>query len=490
MVPTGTSRKIRLRFLQIVSFVVLGYLLISGLVLTQAASQPTLASLRALQTGTNLFLNDPTTANAAFAKSNDEANNALTQHRRTPWWSRLLAPLPPFRWQVELVKGSAYLADAGKAAATLSASFPRNVTPSSATLSDLLITSDQTYGAWYDVHQGDIQRLHDQLDAANTQLAHVPGIAVLGQRQSFLQLKHDLRSTADQLQDIDQLSQLSEHLLATGNMIDLVFPAESGPGEYIRLTGKDGRIGAVTFVDQPSSLSPTPFWIDTTPPNGVAAALLIQPNFLRNLLKQAGSVTLTAGSQPITDPSWNGSQPLTLLDPLLATLSSKPGSLSQVYALAGEAVRKKDIQMSLQQPQTLIHDIFPLDQPLAGNWLKVSCGNTSIQTDTLDRVATPWKHRMVQHLSITCSSSGPATVYLPQDATVLDGSKSEKEQNYTLATLNKSGDEYQLTYALPWSFSEWHQVTFLKTATEQQTLDGMGFKGKVQSNLVLHSIFW
>lgn len=273
-----------LRYWLLLPLLLLIFLIVgTGTALGSAASRM-LAATEQLETARNLLVSDPAQAEQLFTNASSELETASQIILAAPWYTRLLTPLPPFRWQVQLLKASHALAESGKTITTLSQSFPP--IKKDADINLLLTNSSSSFFRWYHEHDTEIGYLQNQLITADTELQALPNWIALNRRATLQNLKTTVSSAVTQLPQVQSSILDLERVLGKNDpnphtiMVLFENNAELRPsggfgGSYALVTASGGTIRSFTFGTDIYKLD-RPFE-KTNPEKPVAALQTITP---------------------------------------------------------------------------------------------------------------------------------------------------------------------------------------------------------------------
>lgn len=587
---------------------VLAYLGLAGYFLVTLTLPTANAGLVELQAGENLLISNPKQAAEHFKTASAFFDENFTQLRTLPVWVKILTPLPPFRWEVRLLKASHALALAGQDTSSLASSFPHlAILPTSEgdlnqQLGQLLSHNSQSFFTWY--NQADFATLQSDLGEADQELQAVPSWVSLQDKSKLDHLKQLVSAANQGLQSSQAVVNQVQNLLGKNDpnphTIVILFQnsAELRPsggfiGSYATLTASSGFIRQFDFntniykldktIDQTKVPSMPPELQTITSLYGIrdstvgsgfredSAAKFIQlyqlatdrsvdsiiftdSSILEDLLRLTGPLPLphsqlTLSADTVTevlaqniehdyynDPAnIQANAPkqvlLELIPLLLKKLPETPGATSQLASLVHEAVQRKSLQFWSADAdfEDLLNQLQPLDKPLTGNWLKIvntNLGGMKSSEHVNQKVAfsqeeQTLKNTLIQTITITRQHSGSNVwpdgdnrnymdIYLPPEANIIDLPESQgahirddinkvlvpdtvldKKPGYQRVSLwagTKVGEttSYVLHYTLPLTPEFSDTFTYLKEAgSVQETWDGFGYDGPVNSNLIL-----
>ena len=176
------------------------YGVLSGLTLVLLTRSSLQDGVEALQVGQQTLVENPLESAKSFRQASQAFEKSVVALQDAPWWSKILTPLPPFRWQVSLIKASHSLAEAGEVAAVLAESFPAIDLKNTEDLNRLLSESSSGYFGWYDKHQENFALLEQELSQAHTQLYALPTWIPLSGSLNSGNLDHKVLLARDAIQ--------------------------------------------------------------------------------------------------------------------------------------------------------------------------------------------------------------------------------------------------------------------------------------------------
>lgn len=183
------------------------YLLLSGYFLATAALPGVNEGLRELKTGQRQLLINPADAAPYFQAASLAFEKSAEGLKEAPFLSKLLTPLPPFRWQVRLLKASHALAQTGESVSVLAASFPSLQVEDKSDISALITRGSAEYFQWFEKEQAEITRLQEYLTEAEAQLYGLPAWIMFNQSAEIRQLQKQVSAARRGLQTSVQLTQ-------------------------------------------------------------------------------------------------------------------------------------------------------------------------------------------------------------------------------------------------------------------------------------------
>jgi hypothetical protein len=230
--PTNLEPKPRSIFVFIMVELFIAYLLIASYLLVQASLPSTLAGIRTLQSGEQLITRRPKQSAPYFQQAAQDFDNSFSQLRQAPFISKILTPLPPFRYVVNLLKGLHSLAEAGKLTSQLTTNFP-DLKLKQSDPQAILAQGSLAYFEWLNSNQKTIDQLKETLDSANTQIQAIPSWILLNHQTDLTKLKNDL-------------SRANFDLSATNNLSQQIYTAfggqDSDPHNFLILFQNDAEL--------------------------------------------------------------------------------------------------------------------------------------------------------------------------------------------------------------------------------------------------------
>lgn len=134
---------------------------------------PMLNSFAKLQEGQKALVGNPDQAAALFDQAGQELATTTEALRQSPELVRFATVLPPFRWQVRLIKAGYALSQTGKITADLARTAPR-IDNNGTDVSRILSSTSVAYSSWYHRNEPAIDSLDEQLRIASDELHAVP----------------------------------------------------------------------------------------------------------------------------------------------------------------------------------------------------------------------------------------------------------------------------------------------------------------------------
>ncbi len=253
-----SSQRYSRRWLSLLALLIIAYLLYGGYVLASLSLPGLLDGITALRRGQGVFLQDPTAAAQDFSAASRSFEAVSIKMRRAPLGTKFLTPLPPFRWQVRLLKASHALSQAGETASRLAAALPPASEEAQTNVSALLTSSSSRYFSTYTSHTADIATLAIQLQEADRELQGVPSWVLLTKAGQLRDLKARVHQAATALPILDTLSTQLRTAFGASDANPHTFlilfqndaelrPTGGFPGSFALLTASGGTIRQFQF---------------------------------------------------------------------------------------------------------------------------------------------------------------------------------------------------------------------------------------------------
>lgn len=426
----------RWRWYILATLVVVTYPIVVSLTIIGTSFSYLLEGTQELQHGQALLVHQPDDAALSFADAGRTLDKGVTILQQAPWFTKLITPLPPFRWQVQLTKASHALAESGKITTSLRASFPE--LPKSTDPSVLLSGTSNQFFQWYGANQSALDHLQTELTAANQELRAVPNWVVPGHSKELYSLKENVRSLAEALPQVRTLITETEKTLGAGTVtpqtILVLFQNNSELrmsggffGSYATLTASSGRIRTYAFGQNIYKLD-QPFTDRTKkqPPAQLAALSKVwgfrdsnvgAPGFLDEYSPQIKQFYEEASGQTITGIIYVN---LSLLESLVSLTGpiTLPGTASEVTAETISPTLTQHIEKDYfndeknkqeNEPKSILNDLLPLIISKLQNQPDISAKLLpTLQERVLAKDIQFWAPRVGLHTSLTH--------FLPTDA--------------------------------------------------------------------------
>ena len=246
----------KFRWYILATLVLATYPLVVSITVLAASLGSLLTGTQELQQAKSLLLSDPPEARRYFQSASASLEQSVTLLQQAPWYTQLLTPLPPFRWQVQLTKASHALAESGTIATSLSQSFPE--LSKSSDPNALLSQASTQFFQWYDANTDTLNLLQGYLSTADDTLRDVPNWIIPGHLSDFYSLKQQVTTVSTTLPRIRRLvdnleTAFGSHDVLPHNFLvvyqnDSELRASGGfMGSYATLTTSSGRIRQYSF---------------------------------------------------------------------------------------------------------------------------------------------------------------------------------------------------------------------------------------------------
>jgi hypothetical protein len=479
-------------FIAITSFA--AYVVIAETILAHAALGPTLRGLTDLRGGEAAVLDNPAQAELHFQAGETAALSGLAALRATPWWCRLLAPLPPFTWAVHLEKASYSLSAAGALAANLHASAPDFTPPTDADLSSLVTGEANRYLDWYQPNATSAARLISDLGRADEEAHQIPPWALGPGGDQFVQ---SLDTLAGEASDAKAASDVA--LQAFGSQdtekhtLLAWFPDTPDNGSLAVLTAQGGRADSFAIGEASTRLGTAwatvqtyPFWpqraealASASSEPAPSAIALVPRQALLDLLQASGPLLRPGVAGQMIDATSFSEQDLgaeEVVPLLLPRLLDSAPTYQALMADSHTLIHTWSPQTHLEMLATQLNQgELP---PSSGNWLAIS-GSSDI---TIQQVNRFWRDDTVQH--IEAKASGTVSFYLPSTIQPLDGSSSSERDGFRNVSVKSVNGTAKLTYSLPGNIVKPNHVTLVVSGTPV-TVEAFGKTVHVDSTVVL-----
>ena len=360
-------------------------LVVSFTILSSSLGQ-LLVGTQELTEAKSLLITDPVQAEFHFQEAQTSLGESISLLQQAPWYTQLLTPLPPFRWQVRLIKGAHALAESGTITSSLLNNFPPLGKTSDPTT--LLSQSSSAFSQWYSTHSSDINQLQIQLSDADSQFQDVPNWIVPGKSTELYALKNEVHI-------------LNQKLPETSDLITQIFSAlgknDSSPhtflvlfqnnnelrmsggffGSFATITASSGTIRQYTFgkniysIDNPyTTAHPTqpPAQLATiTSSWGFRDSNIGEPGFLRDYSPQIAQFYTNETAQPIEGIIYID---VSMLESILTITG--PIELPNIGVVSADTISAtltKYVELDyyndpankqINQPKSVLNDLLPL----------------------------------------------------------------------------------------------------------------------------------
>ncbi|MEI6477467.1 MAG: hypothetical protein WCO52_00560 [bacterium] len=496
------------------------YLVASLVILVTLSLPSSRQGLTELQVGQSQLLSHPTDATQSFNSAAADLEQGFQRLQGLPFLVKLVATIPPFRWEVRLLKGSHALAVAGGQASQLVASFPVLTPAQPEELSPLLRDSSSAYLHWYASHAQELADLQSNLDEANDQLQGIPDWILLGNSAQLRQLKADVAAADSNLQVARGVSDQLPVALGSKDtnthtiLVGFQYPAHlqdfgSQIVNYVLINGKGGAITGLTYSDQiPLAFSKTypGLFAESSPQlanayssslgTSVDGIVLLDAPFMDKLLGLSGPITTGRTENPTV--SVISGKPQLLATPSLAALlpglvdklSRLPEAASRLALVLAEANQNKTLQLwaRLSDLESVIAAHADSDQaPKEGNWLKTVGTTADPRTTQVSQAGTLFGHSLRQTVTLS-GGSGSLDVYLPVQASNLAISQAYKLDSQPSWQRISVSLPATISYDLPDQPGFHDALMYLKQSGqdhEHLEASDFSFNGMVGGNLLL-----
>lgn len=210
-----------------------------------------------LERGQSLLLEDPVTAEQAFKSASASFTISSGILLNAPWYAKILTPLPPFRWYVQLIRSSRELAEIGKVSSELVATFP-SISLKQTDISALLKQATTEYTTWESQQDEALDTLTSQLTIAHTELQNLPSWVFFARRSEIEHLKQTIGRMERVIPQVRDASQDLQRVLGkqddTEREVVIFFqnsaelrPCGGFPGSFATLTARHGKIVSFEF---------------------------------------------------------------------------------------------------------------------------------------------------------------------------------------------------------------------------------------------------
>jgi hypothetical protein len=259
-------------WIRVSAVVFFSYLLVCAYVLFSLSLPSLKEGVDELRLAQALLLADPRNAAAHFDKAGERFEFSSAQLTNAPFIFKVMAPLPPFRWQVQLLKSTHALAGAGKITSSLAATFPPLLSPDDKNINAILTHGSAVYFSYFNSHQAELSQLQSQLQVADTELQQIPpGIALAG-RHTLEDLQRRVHEANKLLPVAFRVSTSLQGAFGGNDTAPHTFlvlfqnnaelrPSGGFLGSYATLTASSGRIRSFAFgqnIYTLDKLLPTP----------------------------------------------------------------------------------------------------------------------------------------------------------------------------------------------------------------------------------------
>lgn len=217
-----------------------------------------MAGINSLENGKSLLASNPLEASRQFNTASTKLEESFAALRNLPWWVKIATPLPPFRWEIKMLKASHSLSVAGEEVSELAKTLP-HTDDKNQKVQDLIPTITNNYLDWYSKNGNALDRLTEKVTDAKIQMSGVPAWSVIGHKKEIEQLQASLNNSESTLINIKKISDISLVGLGSENRTKsirwlLIFQNESElrpsggfMGSYAEITASGGRLRSFKF---------------------------------------------------------------------------------------------------------------------------------------------------------------------------------------------------------------------------------------------------
>lgn len=248
----------RRRYLVLSAFLAVAiFALVAVTTATARSLEYALVGIAQLERGKSLLVTNPPEARIAFTSASASFNIASGVLLASPWYSKLLTPLPPFRWHVQLMRASRELAHVGESATSLSSSFPP-ISLDQPDVSTLLQQITTSYSTWEEREAAELDRLERSIVQAKQELDTVPSWVFFSKAGEITEVKRHLTTLSTVVPEVRKASSEFQRVLGKNDsnphQVVLFFqnsaelrPCGGFPGSFATLTASSGRIRNFSF---------------------------------------------------------------------------------------------------------------------------------------------------------------------------------------------------------------------------------------------------
>jgi hypothetical protein len=375
------------RWYILITIILATYPIVVSLTILGSSLGSLLAGSENLEEARSVLLTNPSEAQRLFTDADKNLTAGVTILQQAPWYTQLLTPLPPFRWQVQLTKASHALAASGTITSALLASYPQSTGATDP--STLLSQSSDQFVRWYSANTASFDALQTQLTTAHTELQAVPNWIIPGHTRDLYTLKTEVTGIADELPFvrtlIGQATQAFGSEDASPHTFLVLFQNDnelrmSGGffGSYATLTASGGRIRQYRFGEDIYKLDKTftertkyhpPDQLATITPNwGFRDSNVGAAGFLPNYSLQIEKFYEEASSQKISGIIYVNSS---ILENILQVTGpvTLPGANTQVTAdTVSDALTQyieqdyfnDPVHKQINESKSILNDLLPI----------------------------------------------------------------------------------------------------------------------------------
>jgi hypothetical protein len=216
-----------------------------------------LVGVTQLEKGKVLLISNPPEARQAFTSASASFKIASGILLASPWYGKLLTPIPPFRWHVQLMRASNELAKMGEVTIALSEDFP-DISLDQTDVSALVSQLSSSYVQWEGRNQGNLDELELHVSRAQVELSDIPVWIFFKKRNQVESISKKLATLSSVIPEIRQSSSELQRVLGKNDsnphQITILFqnsaelrPCGGFPGSFAYLNASSGTIRQFQF---------------------------------------------------------------------------------------------------------------------------------------------------------------------------------------------------------------------------------------------------
>ncbi len=482
----------RRRYLVLTAFVAfLFFASVAAATASYRSLEYVLVGVRQLESGKNLLISNPPEARQAFTSASASFKIASGILLASPWYGKLLTPIPPFRWHVQLMRASNELAKMGEVALVLSEDFPA-VALDQPDVSTLVSQLSSTYVNWETRNQGNLNELELRTKRAEEELSHIPYWVFLDKRNEVASIRNNLKTLTTGIPEIRTTSSELQRVLGKGDsnphQVAVLFqnsaelrPCGGFPGSFAYLNASGGTIRQFQFgpnvykLDRPyervSGKTPpiplqtiTAFWgfVNSCSGDGFLESYSPRVNEMFSAASGTSPEGLIYVNSSILSNLLEITGPVKLPNGVTATSETISTELTREVELN---YFKKSENVTVNEPKSILNELIPV---LLRQLSKQENVGTKVTTLVQDAVRSKSLQLWFKD-PILMQSLRPLT---PRD-TPISGTSWLKLVNSNLAGMKSSEKMLQTTHidvAKPF-FGE--EATYTVTITRTHTGDGI-----------------
>lgn len=450
-----------------------------------------LVGVQQLENGKSLLISNPPEARQAFRSASASFKIASGILLASPWYGKLLTPIPPFRWHVQLMRASNELARMGEVTTVLSQDFPA-IALNQPDVSTLVSQLSSSYTAWETRNQANLNELELRVTRAEDELSNIPYWVFLDKRNEVasirMQLKTlttvipELRRTSNELQRVLGKNDSNPHQIVVlfQNSAELR-PCGGFPGSFAYLNASGGSIRQFQFgpnvykLDRPyeriSGKTPpvplqtiTAFWGFVNSCSGDGFLESYSPRVLEMFSAASGSSPegVVYVNSSILSNLLDITGPITLPNGVVATAETISTELTREVELN---YFKKSENVATNEPKSILNELIPV-------LLKNLSAQDSVGTKVSSLIQTAVSSKSLQ-IWFSDQALQESLIKLTPRDTPVPGKSWLKLVNSNLAGMKSSEKMLQTTridVAKPF-FGD--QATYTVTITRSHTGDGV-----------------